>query len=46
MTFTRSTDDPEVDSESLSTQIIREHPKFGRGMFPKNCWVKHKASIP
>ena len=35
MTFTRSTDDPDVDSESLSTQIIRENPRFGAECFLK-----------
>ncbi|MYB93481.1 sigma-70 family RNA polymerase sigma factor [Candidatus Poribacteria bacterium] len=34
ITFTRSTD-PDADVESLSTQIIREHPKFGAECFLK-----------
>ena len=34
MTFTRSTD-PDADVEALSTQIIREHPKFGAECFLK-----------
>ena len=34
MTFTRSTD-PDADVESLSTQIIRENPKFGAECFLK-----------
>ena len=34
ITFTRSTD-PDADVERLSTQIIREHPKFGAECFLK-----------
>ncbi|MCY4552775.1 MAG: hypothetical protein OXC79_03800 [Candidatus Poribacteria bacterium] len=34
MTFTTSTD-PDADVETLSTQIIREHPKFGAECFLK-----------
>ena len=34
ITFTRSTD-PDADVETLSTQIIREHPKFGAEYFLK-----------
>ena len=34
ITFTRSTD-PDADSEDLSTQIIRENPKFGAECFLK-----------
>ena len=34
ITFTRSTD-PDAGIESLSTQIIREHPKFGAERFLK-----------
>ena len=34
ITFTRSTD-PDADSEDLSTQIIRENPKFGSECFLK-----------
>ena len=34
ITFTRSTD-PDADVEPLSTQIIREHPKFGAECFLK-----------
>ena len=34
ITFTRSTD-PDADVESLSTQIIRENPKFGAECFLK-----------
>ena len=30
-----STDDPDADSEDLSTQIIRENPKFGAECFLK-----------
>ena len=35
ITFTHSTDDPDTDAEPLSTQIIREHPKFGAECFLK-----------
>ncbi len=35
ITFTHSTDDPDTDSEDLSTQIIRENPRFGAECFLK-----------
>ena len=35
ITFVDSTDDPDTDSEPLSTQIIRENPKFGAECFLK-----------
>ena len=35
ITFTYSTDDPDTDSEDLSTQIIRENPRFGAECFLK-----------
>ena len=35
ITFTDSTDDPDTDSEPLSTQIIRENPRFGAECFLK-----------
>ena len=35
ITFTHSTDDPDTNVEPLSTQIIREHPKFGAECFLK-----------
>ncbi|MDE0014846.1 MAG: sigma-70 family RNA polymerase sigma factor [Candidatus Poribacteria bacterium] len=35
ITFTHSTDDPDTDAEDLSTQIIREHPRFGAECFLK-----------
>ncbi len=35
ITFIDSTDDPDTDSEDLSTQIIRENPKFGAECFLK-----------
>ena len=39
ITFTRSTD-PDADTEPLSTQIIREHPKFGAECFLKRLGEK------
>ncbi|MYA72260.1 sigma-70 family RNA polymerase sigma factor [Candidatus Poribacteria bacterium] len=35
ITFTHSTDDPDTDAEDLSTQIIRENPRFGAECFLK-----------
>ena len=43
ITFTRSTD-PDADVEPLSTQIIREHPKFGAECFLKRLGQKQGDS--
>ena len=40
ITFTHSTNDPDTDAEELSTQIIREHPRFGAECFLKRLGQK------
>ena len=40
ITFTNSTNDPDTDAQELSTQIIRENPRFGAECFLKRLGQK------